>query len=146
MPSSLTVATHIAANASLISKRSTSDTARPARLSALGIASTGARPVKAGSTPTDAHDRTVASAGRPSRSLAMVSAAAPSLAPQALPAVIEKPSISGCSGLSPASFSRLVSRRGCSSVSKTPCGVSIATISSLKRPSSIAAMALRCEP
>jgi hypothetical protein len=60
-------------------------------------------------------DRTVASAGRPSVSLAMVSTAAASLAPQALPAVIEKPSITGCSVLSAASFSMLVSRRGCSS-------------------------------
>jgi hypothetical protein len=49
--------------------------------------------VIAGSTPTDAQDRMVASAGSPSRSLAMASIAAPSFAPQALPAVIEKPSI-----------------------------------------------------
>ena len=81
----------------------------------------------------------------PSRSLAMVSTAAPSLAPQALPAVIEKPSISGCSGLSAANFSMLVSRRGCSSTANSPCGVSIGTISSLKRPSSMAAIALRCD-
>ena len=59
--------------------------------------------------------------------------------------MIEKPSISGCSGLSDESFSRVVSRRGCSSVSNRPCGVSIGTISCLKRPSSIAAIALRCE-
>ena len=75
----------------------------------------------------------------------MVSTAAPSLAPQALPAVMEKPSISGCSGLSAASFSMVVSRRGCSSTENSPCGVSIGTISSLKRPSSIAAIALRCD-
>ena len=64
------------------------------------MASTGASPVDAGSTPTDAHARTVASAGSPRRSLATASTAAPSLAPQALPAVIENPSISGCNGLS----------------------------------------------
>ena len=40
----------------------------------------------------------------------------------------------------------LVSRRGCSSISNRPCGVSIGTISSLKRPSSMAWIALRCEP
>ena len=69
--SNLTVATHIAANASLISNKSTSDIERPARARAFGIASTGASPVAAGSTPTDAQDRTVASAGRPKRSLAL---------------------------------------------------------------------------
>ncbi len=61
----------------------------------------------------------------------------------ALPAVIEKPSISGCSTLSEANFSGLVSRRGCSSASNRPCGVSIGTISSMNRPSSMAAMAFR---
>ncbi len=64
----------------------------------------------------------VARAGNPSLSLAMVSSAAASFAPHALPAVMEKPSISGCGGLSAASFSRVVSRRGCSSVSNNPCG------------------------
>ena len=88
--------------------------------------------------PTDAQDRTYPSAGRPSRSLATTSAAAPSLAPQAFPAVMLKPSISGCSTFSLASFSMLVSRRGCSSTAKRPCGVSMGTISSLNRPSSMA--------
>ena len=55
------------------------------------------------------------------------------------------PSISGCSGLSEASFSGLVSRRGCSSTPKRPCGVSMGMISASKRPSSIARTALRCE-
>ncbi|AMD55400.1 hypothetical protein ATO49_20135 [Mycolicibacterium fortuitum subsp. fortuitum DSM 46621 = ATCC 6841 = JCM 6387] len=109
------------------------------------MASTGASPVEAGSTPTDAQDLMVARAGSPSLSLAMASTAAASFAPHALPAVMENPSISGCSGLSAASFSSVVSRRGCSSVSNSPCGVRIGTISSLNRPSSIAAMALRCE-
>jgi NAD(P)-dependent dehydrogenase (short-subunit alcohol dehydrogenase family) len=48
---------------------------RPARDSALGIACTGADHVSAGSTPTDAHERTTASGARPSsaaiRSLAI---------------------------------------------------------------------------
>ncbi len=48
----------------------------------------------------------------------MTMAAAPSLAPAALPAVMLNPSISGCSGFSEASFSRLVSRLGCSSTAK----------------------------
>ena len=41
------------------------------------------------------HDRMVANAGSRRRSLAMPSIAAASLPPQALPAVIENPSISG---------------------------------------------------
>src|SRR6266571_1043426 len=143
------VATHIAANASLISNRSTWSADSPARARALGMARTGASPVSAGSTPTEAQDRTVARAGRPrrsrSRSLATTRAAAPSLAPQALPAVMLNPSISGCSGFSEASFSRFVSRRGCSSTEKSPCAVWIGTISASKRPSSMAAIALRCE-
>ena len=72
---------------------------------------------------------------QPGVSLAIVSAAAASLPPQALPAVIEKPSISGCSGLSDESFSRVVSRRGCSSVSNRPCGgVDRDDLLGLKRP------------
>jgi hypothetical protein len=65
MPSNEMVATHMAANASLISNRSTSATVRPARANALGIALTGASPVWAGPTPTLAHDRTMARAGSP---------------------------------------------------------------------------------
>lgn len=102
----------------------------------------GESPVSAGSTPTDAQDRTVASTGSLSaaavRSLATTRAAAPSLPPQALPAVMLKPSISGCSGLSAASFSNDVSRRGCSSTENSPCGVSRGTSSASKRPSSMA--------
>lgn len=55
------------------------------------------------------------------------------------------PSISGCSGFSPASFSNDVSLRGCSSTEKSPCGVSMGTISASKRPSSMARTAFRCE-
>ena len=70
--------------------------------------------------------------------------------PDAFPAVTEKPSISGCSGLSPANLSIDVPRRGCSSTSKTTAEPSAAvtlmgTISCVKRPSSMAAMARSCE-
>src|SRR5258707_1150826 len=90
-----TQATHMDANASLISKRVTSPTDRPARLSAFGIACTGADHVSLGSTPTDAQERTIASGALPSSaaiaSLATTSAAAPPLEPQALPAVTALP-------------------------------------------------------
>ena len=76
----------------------------------------GPRPVSAGSTPTDAHDRIGGQRGQPERGRSAITiAAAASLAPHALPAVMRKPSISGCSGFSEASFSMVVSRRGCSS-------------------------------
>ena len=80
----------------------------------------------------------------------MTMAAAPSLAPAALPAVMLNPSISGCSGFSEASFSRLVSRRGCSSTAKVivvPSRrfTSRGTISSSKLPASMAATARWCE-
>ncbi len=87
----------------------------------------------------------MASADSSSLSLATTRTAAASFAPQALPAVILNPSISGWRGFSDASFSSDVSRRGCSSTEKSPCGVSIGITSSAKRPSSIARTALRCE-
>jgi hypothetical protein len=70
-------------------------------------------------------------------SLAMISAAAPSLTPDALPAVTEPPARNGA--LSLASCSSVVSGRGCSSVSTTigsPLrrGISTATISLARRP------------
>ena len=67
------------------------------------------------------------------------SAAAPSLTPGALPAVVV-PSGSK-TGFSLASFSIDVSRRGPSSTAKSPTG----TISDSKRPSSIAFTARSCE-
>ena len=60
-PSLRDEATAIVAKASLISTRSTSDSARPALASARGTQMVGARPVRAGSTPAEFHDRTVAS-------------------------------------------------------------------------------------
>ncbi len=67
-----------------------------------------------------------------------------------MPAVIGKSGISGCNGLSVAIFSIVLLRRGCSSVSKilvVPSRIvtSMATISSCRRPSSIAAIARSCE-
>src|SRR5690606_40621551 len=63
-------------------------------LSTSGITSTAAMPVRRGSTPTAAQARTVASVSRPSEaarsSATTVRAAAASLTPLALPAVIEK--------------------------------------------------------
>ena len=77
-------------------------------------------------------------------------AAAPSLAPAALPAVMLNPSISGCSGFSDASFSRLVSRLGCSSTAKVTVDpsrrvTSMGRISSSKLPASMAATARWCD-
>ena len=60
------------------------------------------------------------------------------------------PSISGWITFSDASFSRVVSRRGCSSTAKVTCVpsrrvTSTGTISSTKRPASMAAIARWCE-
>ena len=116
------MATHIDANASLISKRSTSSIASPARVKRLrdrdrrarGRCRRGRRRRR-----PRAHDRERLEAVRLRGRSATTSAAAPSLSPDELPAVIVKPSISGCSGLSAASFSIVVSRRGCSSTVET---------------------------
>src|SRR5919204_3982225 len=59
-----TQATHMDANASLISNASTSDRLRPARDRAFGIALTGADQVSAGATPTDPPERETAGGGR----------------------------------------------------------------------------------
>ena len=84
------------------------------------------------------------SAAKPSE--VSTTAAAASLTPEAFPAVMENPSISGCRTFNEASFSMEVPRRGCSSTSKTTADPSlvvtlIGTISLAKRPSSMAAMA-----
>ncbi|MNR27922.1 hypothetical protein D3C85_1452190 [compost metagenome] len=75
-------------------------------------------------------------------------AAAPSLRLEALPAVT-LPSFLNA-GLSLPSDSALVPARGCSSIAKargSPLrwGIRIGVISSLKRPASMAAQALRCD-
>ncbi len=140
-----------AANASLASIRSTSVSCQPARSRQRRVAYTGAIPISAGSTPTLANARMRASTGSPSAwafaSLIIITAAAPSLIEEALPAVTEpKLSNAGCSRANP---SALASARGCSSVSTIAvcplrC-VTMGTISSLKRPVSIAALAFCCE-
>ena len=92
-----------------------------------------------------------ASGSRPKRSTAASEAtsraAAPSLTPEALPAVTLPPSRNGARSL--ASLSRLV-RRGCSSFptrisSPRRCGTGMATISLARRPFSCAAAARCCE-
>ena len=65
MPSARVDATAIVQNASLISNRSMSPIAMPARSSALGMASVGASPVRSGSIPTEAHDTMRASGTSP---------------------------------------------------------------------------------
>ena len=85
-----------------------------------------------GSTPATALPTNAPSGSTPSSrarsSLAITSAAAPSLIPLELPAVTVPPSRNA--GLSAASFSTLVSGRGCSSRVTSPTGTS----SSSKRP------------
>lgn len=153
-PSSWVVATATAAKASLTSNTSTSATSSPARSRALRIARIGARPVSTGSTPTLAQERIVARGVRPcsaaSAASATRTAAAPSFTPLELPAVMEKPSISGWSAFRAASLAMLVSRRGCSSTSKTEADPSRPTtltgmISPANRPSSTARTARSCE-
>ena len=80
-------------------------------------------------------------------SLQTSAAAAPSLIPAALPAVITP---SAATVRSVASVSTLTSRRGCSSASKMKLlplrpGTSIGTISPARRPASIASRARRWE-
>lgn len=94
-----------------------------------------------------------ASGLRPKRfiaaSEATISAAAPSLTPDALPAVTVPPSLRKGVG-SFASFSRVVSPRGCSSVptstgSPLRLGIETGTISLASRPFCCAATAFCCE-
>ena len=75
-------------------------------------------------------------------------AAAPSLIPEAFPAVTEPSFLK--TGRNLDKLSKLASFLGNSSVSKTTgsplrCGMTTGTISSLKRPDSIAATALFCD-
>ena len=109
-------------------------------------------PMIEGSTPVVAHDTILASGLMPrffaSSALMSTRAAAPSLMPEALPAVTEPPSLAKA-GRSLPSASTVVPCRGNSSVSTTtsPLRVLIVTgtISSLKRPDFCAASALFCE-
>ena len=103
-----------------------------------------------GSKPALAYDLIVAKTGMPNSfafsELMTTTAAAPSLIPEALPAVTVPPSLKTERNL--AKPSNEASFLGNSSVSKiigSPflCGITTGTISSLKRPASIAATA-RC--
>jgi hypothetical protein len=109
----------------------------------LRTAGTGPIPITRGSTPATALPANVASGSAPSArafsSEATTSAAAPSLMPDALPAVTV-PSRRKA-GFSVASLSALASGRGCSS-RETP---STGTSSSSKRPASAAAAHRCCE-
>ena len=107
-------------------------------------------PVSRGATPTDVQARMVASGCRPSAvassSETSASAAAASFDPQALPAVMENPSISGCSGGSAATFASDVVALGCSSAVNSTTEPSrrvtlIGKISSAKRPVAVASTA-----
>ncbi len=126
-------------------------TVQPAFFSADCEAVTGPMPMIAGSTPVVAHDTMRASGFTPrflaSSALINTKAAAPSLMPEALPAVTE-PSLAKA-GRSLANDSAVVPWRGNSSVSTTTSPLRVftvtATISSLKRPDFCAASALFCE-
>ena len=116
------------------------------------MAGTGPIPMIAGSTPATAVDTIRASGRRPSaraRSASTSSTAdAPSLIPDAFPAVTVPPSRNA--GRSRASASAVVSARGCSSRATTTgspffWGTSTGTICQSNRPASIAATALRCD-
>ena len=100
-------------------------------------------PITRGSTPATALPTNVPSGSTPSSrarsSEAITSAAAPSLIPDALPAVTVPPSRKA--GCSVASFSSDVSGRGCSSRVASPTGTS----SSAKRPAASAAAQRCCE-
>ena len=148
-----------AAKASLISMSPMSAMARPSRLSSFPVAGTGPYPMTPGSTPAAAEPTHRAMGLRPSARAFSPSinrsAAAPSLMPLELPAVTVPPSRKD--GASRASFSIEVSRvkrpfslrqRGCSSVSTMTGapfarGASMGTISSAKRPASMAATVRR---
>ena len=104
MPRSRADGTTCAANASLISTRSMSSMVMPASFSAFLVASTGPSPMISGDSPETPVEITRASGVRPSSAAFVsdmtISAAAPSLSGQALPAVI-RPSGRN-TGLSPA--------------------------------------------
>ena len=96
----------------------------PARSSSFRTAGTGPMPITRGSTPATALPTKAPSGSMPSAcarsSLAITSAAAPSLIPLEFPAVTVPPSRNA--GFSAASFSAFVSGRGCSSRVTSPIG------------------------
>mmetsp|Transcript_37268 Transcript_37268/g.76054 ORF Transcript_37268/g.76054 Transcript_37268/m.76054 type:complete len:220 (+) Transcript_37268:234-893(+) len=137
-------ARYCAANASLTSIRSMSSTVRLARARAIWKAGTGPKPMIVGSTPAMPHDTTRASGVKPlavtASSLATTIAAAPSVMPDAVPAVTV-PSFLNTVGSLP-SDSAVVPARGPSSVSNTSMPlrplISIGSISDLNLPAALA--------
>jgi len=139
-----------AANASFSSTRSRSSTVIPARSRAFRVAGIGPTPIRWGSTPATAV-ATIRAMGSAPRAAARSSeatarAAAPSLMPEALPAVTVPSSRK--TGGSLARISSVVPGRGCSSTSTSSgspfrFGTSTGAISARKRPSSMAAAARR---
>src|SRR5476649_1056864 len=151
-PISLFTAQACAAKASLISIRSRSCADQPARCRHSREAGTGPMPMMVGSSPADAYPRITASGRKPSAAarcaLITSTAAAPSLSPDALPAVT-LPALSKA-GRNPASTSALVLRLTNSSAAKTTgspffCAMENGRISSANRPASCAAAAFCCE-
>ncbi|MCY1297258.1 hypothetical protein D9M70_466910 [compost metagenome] len=121
---------------------------RPVSSSTLRVAGTGPMPMMRGSQPAVAMPTTRPRAFKPWRlaasGLASSSAQAPSLTPEALPAVTLPSLRNGVPSL--ASCSRVVSPRGCSSCSTTFAGplrwaISTGTISLARRPLAWAAAA-----
>ena len=148
---SLVTAQAWAANASFASIRSRSSTVHPAFSKAARDAGIGPVPIIAGSTPRVAQEtiRAIGTTPRASAADARIktSAAAPSLIPDALPAVTV-PSLAKA-GRSFASVSTEVPCFGCSSsdtiTSPLRPLIVTGTISSVKRPAFCAASALFCE-
>ncbi len=150
-PSVLPTARNCAANASLASIRSISESVSPLSCSALCVAGTGPIPINAGATPPLAQALIRAIGFNPAASAAdssiTTSAAAPSLMPEALPAVTV-PDLSKA-GRKAASPSVVESALGNSSRSKMVVFLRevtlTGTISARNAPESMAASALRCE-
>src|SRR3954468_3023527 len=128
------------AKASLSSTSSMALMSRPVLASRRWTAGTGPMPMIRGSTPTTSQPTSRATTGRPSspaaRREATMIAAAPSVIPEALPAVTRPPSRK--TGASLASEARVTPSRGCSSVSTwmSPFfpGTVTGAISGAKRP------------
>ena len=147
-PRSRATAQDCAAKASFDSTRSTSAMFHPAFSSALRLAGIGPEPISAGSTPAVAQETMRPSGSIPRRAassaLISTSAAAPSLMPEALPAVTV-PSFAKA-GRSLASVSAVVPWRGYSSASTAMSplrwGTTTEAISSANRPAFCASSAL----
>ena len=144
-PRSLPTATDCAAKASFASIRSNSSMLMPVLARTFFVEATGPTPMIFGSTPPSAPATKLAIGVTPSSfafsSLITTIAAAPSLIPEALPAVTTPPS-TPLQHFSEPRLSAVVPARGPSSVSTTivflRCFTSTGTISSLNLPSAIA--------